>query len=98
MIWCRMLRRSALVLLALPLAGCMGSFGVQGMTEGQIKATEGMITCSKILSAYGQGISVTVNADDVRKGATNKSKITMTPDCAVSIETDVGVAPKPVLP
>ncbi len=75
------------------LSGCM-SLGVQQMTPEQIKATNGMITCTQLATTYGRGISTTVNADDVRKGATNMSKITMTPDCAVTVETNVGVAPK----
>lgn len=84
-----------IILIAGCIPGCM-SMGIQSMTEGQIKATAGMITCTKLATAYGQGISTTVNADDVRKGATNKSEITMTPDCAITIKTDVGVAPVPV--
>ena len=85
---------SWLALIALlALSGCM-SLGVQQMTPQQITATNGMITCTKLATAYGQGISVTINADDVRKGATNKAKITMSPDCASTVETDIGVAPK----
>ena len=72
------------------LAGCM-NLGVSEMSPDQIKATNGMITCTQLATTYGRGVAVTINADDVRKGATNKSKITMTPDCAATVETDMGV-------
>ena len=80
------------VLIVFFLTAC-SSLGVQNMTEGQIKATAGMATCTTFSSMYGKGHSVTVNMDDTRKGATSKSKVTMSPDCAVTIEGDVGVAP-----
>ncbi len=81
--------------LSIAMAGCM-SLGVQQMTPAQITATNGMVTCTKLATAYGQGIATTVNADDVRKGATNKSKIVMGPDCTITIEGDVGMATAPV--
>lgn len=70
------------------LAGCIG-VGVKEMTPEQIKATEGMATCTTIHTAYGRGVSTTVNVDDVKRASTNKGKITISPDCAVTIETDV---------
>lgn len=91
------MRLVAVTLLASTLAGCLG-LGVQNMSPEQIKATAGMATCTTLNTTTARGNSVAVNLDDVRKGATNKSRIIMTPDCGVTIETDVGVAPVPAKP
>ncbi len=74
------------------LTGCM-SLGIDRMSPEQIKATNGMLTCVTMATAYGRGIQTTVNADDIKKAASTKTKITMSPDCAVTVETDVATVP-----
>ncbi len=62
----------ALTLLLAPfLSGCLS---VSDMSAQQLKATNGMAMCSTVATAYGRGSSITVNADDIRKGASAKGK------------------------
>ncbi len=85
----------ALAALFFPLAlsGCLG-MDVVKMEAAQLRSMEGMVVCNKTaVSAYGQSVIIVIKDPDVRKGATGKSKITMSPDCATTIENDVGVAP-----
>lgn len=74
------------------LSGCL-SMGVHNMSAEQIRATEGMVTCTTVYTAYGKGNTTTVNADDTRKGNNSKGKITISPECAVTIESDTAAAP-----
>lgn len=83
--------RLLLILFITALSGCM-AMGVQDMTPAQIKATEGMLTCTQLQGAYGRGVAVSVNMDDVRKGMTSKGRIIVTADCAITIYSDVGTA------
>ncbi len=85
-----------IAILAVALAGCAFSGGVQQMTPEQIKATEGMATCTQATTLYGKGASITANTDNTRKGATSKGKTMITcGDASMTIETDVGVAATP---
>ena len=78
-------------LAALLLPGCLS---VQDMTAAQIRATNGMAMCSQAVSIYGKASSITVNADDIRKGATARGKTAITcGDSTMVIEHDVGVGP-----
>lgn len=70
--------------LVLLLQGCMG-LGVQNMDAAQIRATEGMATCTDIQASYGRGRSVTVHADAARKGINVQNEIVIGPDCTVTI-------------
>ena len=82
-----------LAVLTLVLPGCM-SMNVPDMSAAQIKATNGMVMCAQVVSMYGKGSSITVNADDIRKGATAKAKTSITcGDATMIIESNVGVAP-----
>ncbi len=75
------------------LAGCL-SLGVHDMSAAQIKATNGMVMCGQMVSLYGKGSSITVNADDIRKGATAKGKLSIVcGDAQMTIEHNIGVAP-----
>lgn len=80
-----------IALLVAPwLTGCVG---VADMSASQIRATNGMIMCSQVVSIYGKGSSITVNADDIRKGATAKGKTSITcGDSQMVIEQEVGTA------
>lgn len=69
-------RRLAICAAAALLSGCM-SLGVSDMSASQIRATNGMIMCAQVVSMYGKGSSITVNADDVRKGVSARSKTTI---------------------
>ena len=83
-------------LLTLGLAGCLN---MADMTAGQIRATNGLAMCTQATTMYGKGSSITVNADDVRKGATGKGKTAITcGDATMVIDHDVGVAPVPSKP
>lgn len=89
-----------LAILALPLlvTGCM-SIGVQKMTPEQIKATEGMLTCDNIFSVYARGNSASVHLDRLHKGMNSNSKITVNPDCGITIESSVSQpVPMPLNP
>lgn len=77
------------VVLAL-MAGCAG--GIQSLTPEQLKQMPGMTACSRAQTPYGNVSTVVVAVDDVRKNATNKFKVTIAPDCTISVEGDVGVA------
>jgi hypothetical protein len=74
--------------------GCV-SMGISEMSPEQIRAAEGLVTCTQIYSAWGKGIATSINIDDVRKGATAKGAITVSPDCSVTIQHDVGVEREP---
>jgi hypothetical protein len=76
------------------LAGCV-SMGISEMSPEQIRAAEGLVTCTQIYSAWGRGVATSINVDDVRKGATSKGAITVAPDCGVTIRHDVGVEREP---
>jgi len=70
------------------LTGCVGGFSVKDMTPEQIKATNGMVTCGTANSIYGKATLVTVNNDDVRKGNAGAAKVTVNPDCSVTVESN----------
>jgi len=76
--------------LSVCITGCM-SAGISQMQPAQIRATEGLILCSKLQTAYGSGVEIYVNADSVRKGSTSKSKVTMAADCTTTVESDVSI-------
>lgn len=84
----------AIVILAALLAGCASGLV---MTPEQLKASAGMATCSTVNSlVYGKASFITANADDVRKGATNKGETVIScGEGSMSIKTDTGV-PVPV--
>lgn len=81
---------------AVLLAGC-ATQSVQSMSPEQLKAMEGMVTCSFYQGMYGKAGVITVNNDVIRKGATSKSKVVVANDCTVTIDGDVGVAPSGVI-
>lgn len=87
------MKTTIVIILCVLLGGCFG-MGVQQMTPEQIKATNGMATCTQIFSMYGKGISTAVNVDDVRKGATQDSEIMIDGDCKITIKNKVGVPAK----
>ncbi len=78
----------------LVLAGCLG-LGVQNMTEGQIKATEGMATCTDVYTMYGKGRSVTVHSDAVKKGVDSTNEVVIGADCTVTIRSSGTSKPAP---
>ena len=76
------------------LCGC-STLGLQGMTEGQIRASAGVITCSQYESLiYGNASFIAMNADDVKKSATATSDITI--NCGKATLTSKGTAGVPV--
>ena len=84
----RILTAAALTLLA----GCLS---VSDMSAQQLKATQGMAMCAQATTMYGKGSTITVNADDIRKGAYAKGKTAITcGDATMVIEHDVGVPTK----
>ena len=85
--------RYAIALLAvLSLAGCLN---MEAMTASQIRATNGLAMCSQMVTLYGKGSSITVNADDIRKGATAKGRTSITcGDALMVIDSNIGVAPQ----
>lgn len=77
------------------LAGCP-SMSIKDMSAEQLKATNGMLTCSQLSSMYGRGSSILVNTDDLRKGATSKGKTVITcGDASMTIESEIGAAAVP---
>lgn len=85
--------RPFVAVAALLLPGCM-SMGFQDMSAAQIRATNGVAGCVTVSTMNGRGSSITVNADDIRRGATAKGKTSIQcGDAQMVIEHDVGVAP-----
>lgn len=81
--------------VSLSLGGCLG-LGMQTMSPDQIKATNGMATCTTGKTLYYSGSTVSINMDDVRKGATSKGKTKVTcGDTSMEIDTNVGVGVTP---
>lgn len=79
----------------LSLSGCLG-LGLQNMTAEQIKATNGMTTCTTLSTMSGSGSTISVNSDDIRKGATSNGKVAVTCGTAtIVIDSNVGVAYPP---
>jgi len=77
------------------LTGCP-SMSIKDMSADQLKATNGMLTCSQLSSMYGKGSTILVNTDDLRKGATSKGKTVITcGDATMAIESEVGVPVPP---
>lgn len=77
--------RIVFIIALVPLVvGCMG-LGVQSMDAAQIRATEGMVTCTDIYTMYGKGRSVTVHADAAKKGIQVTNEVVVGADCTVTI-------------
>lgn len=75
--------------LSLVLPGCM-SMGFQDMTASQIRATNGVAGCVTVSTMHGRGSSITVNADDIRKGSSAKGKTEIRcGDAVMVIESEV---------
>ena len=70
--------------LALLLGGCFG-LGVNDMTAAQIRATEGMATCTDVYTMYGKGRSVTVHVDAAKRGIDENYEQVIGPDCTITI-------------
>lgn len=86
---------AALILSTVALTGCP-SMSIKDMSAEQLKATNGMLTCSQLSSMYGKGSSILVNTDDLRKGATSKGKTSITcGDATMTIESEIGVPVPP---
>jgi hypothetical protein len=69
---------------------------VSDMSAAQLRATNGMAMCAQVTSLYGRGSSITVNADDIRKGAVGHGKTSIVcGDATMTIQHDIGVAPAP---
>lgn len=82
--------RSIVAAAALVLPGCMS---ISDMSAAQIRATNGVAMCSQVVTMYGKGSSITVNADDIRKGATGSGKTSIVcGDATMTIQHDIGVA------
>jgi hypothetical protein len=74
-------------LLLTSIAGCM-SMGVNDMSASQIRSTNGMAMCAQVTSLYGKGSSITVNADDFRKGYNAKYKtVIVCGDATMTLES-----------
>lgn len=86
--------KTLIAVLVLPLGGCLG-LGVQNMDAAQIRATEGMATCTDLTTMYGRGRSVTVHADAAKKGIDSSSEVVIGPDCTVTIRSNAATRPKP---
>lgn len=75
--------------LPLLLSGCIG---MSEMTASQLRATNGMAMCASVVTLYGRGNSITVNADDLKKYQIGKGKTVIScGDAQMVIEHDVGV-------
>lgn len=75
--------------LAFALSGCM-SMGVHDMSANQIRATNGVAMCAQATTLYGKGSSITVNADDIRKGVSARGKTTIVcGDATMTIESNI---------
>jgi len=86
--------RTLILLSVLLLTGCP-SMSIKDMSAEQLKATNGMLTCSQLSSMYGKGSVILVNVDDLRKGATSKGETTVTcGDATMTIKNEIGAAPK----
>lgn len=85
--------RAALIIAAALLTGCAA--GINQLSPEQLKQLDGLAACNYYHGMYGKAGTVVVSNDTVRKGATNKFKVSISPDsgCAVVIEGDIGVAP-----
>lgn len=91
--------KAILIAISILLLASCGSLGVQSMSPEQIKATAGMATCTTATTIYGKAASVTVNTDDVRKGATSQGKTTVScGDVTMTLDTNVGVGATGALP
>ena len=78
------------------LSGC-STLGLQSLSPEQIRASNGMVTCSQYESLiYGTASFLSVNADDVRKGATATSDINLS--CGKAALTSKGTSGVPVPP
>lgn len=64
-------------LLCVMLTGCLG-IGISEMSPEQIRASNGMMSCTNVNSMYGKASGISVNADDIRKGATATGKTEIT--------------------
>lgn len=56
------------------LAGCPSIT----MSPEQLKASDGMATCSQLSSMYGKGSSITINPDNWRKGVAGTNDVSIT--------------------
>lgn len=82
--------RAVAVVSMVMLGGCIS---VADMSAQQLRATNGMAMCAQVTSLYGRGSTITVNADDVRKGAYAKGKTAIQcGDSTMVIEHDLGVS------
>ena len=63
--------RLCTMFMACLVPACMS---VSDMSAAQLRAANGLAMCSQVTSIYGRGSSITVNADDIRKGATGKGR------------------------
>lgn len=88
---------TSLYIVVALILGCLGGCQNLGMTPEQLRASAGMATCTTVNSlVYGKAAFITANADDVRKGATNKGETIITcGEGSMSIKTDTGVPVPP---
>lgn len=88
--------RYLLILPMLLLGGCLG-MGLQSMDAAQIRATEGMATCSQVYTVQGAARTVTVHNDAAKKGLDSTIEVIIGPDCVVTVRgTGGGATPVPV--
>ena len=60
------------------------------MTANQLRATNGLATCTQATTMYGKGSSIAVNADDLRKGVSARGKTTIVcGDATMTIESNL---------
>lgn len=81
----------------LALTGC-GAMAYQNMSAEQIRATSGTTSCTQYEGLYGNASTIALNADDTRKGASSRGKMTITcGKAAMTVENEV-TTPAPVAP
>jgi hypothetical protein len=85
--------RCALGCVLMSVSGCVS---ISDMSAAQLRASNGIAQCAQVTSLYGRGSSITVNVDDIRKGATARGRTSIRcGDATMVIDTDIGVAPGP---
>lgn len=77
--------------LALALAGCAG--GLDKFNADQLRSLAGTTGCSSLKSVQGNASTIVVGADDIKRGQSGKYKVTISPDCSVTIESEVASQP-----
>lgn len=86
--------RHLLLAMVFPLVAGCPTIGMKDLTPEQIKAMDGLLTCSQIRATTASGSIITANPDRLPKGnALGETEITCG-DASMKIKNSVTVPPK----